>query len=47
MTFYLLLQLAGFNGFWSGSTLLMEFDFYSNHILLNEQYNKYFHYYIK
>ena len=40
VTSYLLLQLAGFNGFGSGSTLWMEYDFYSNHILLNEQYNK-------
>ena len=36
----LLLQLAGFNGFGSGSTLWMDYNFYSNHILLNEQYNK-------
>ena len=40
VTSYLLLQLAGFNGFGSGSTLWMDYDFYSNHILLNEQYNK-------
>ena len=40
VTSYLLLQLAGFNGFGSGFTLWMEYDFYSNHILLNEQYNK-------
>ena len=40
VTSYLLLQLAGFNGFGSGSTLWMDYNFYSNHILLNEQYNK-------
>ena len=40
VTSYPLLQLAGFNGFGSGSTLWMEYDFYSNHILLNERYNK-------
>ena len=40
VTSYLLLQLAGFNGFGSGSTLWMDYDFYSNHFLLNEQYNK-------